>query len=74
MGADRSIVGKYSIKDILSLEIPYECTFNKEDKSSQVSGVVRMAEDKIRGDFDIEIQSSQTTTRLHFQLCVKCLM
>ena len=52
--ADGKITGNYAIRDILELEVPYECTFNKVDTMSQVSGLVRMAEKKVRADFDIQ--------------------
>lgn len=58
--ADGKITGNYAIRDILELEVPYECTFNKVDTMSQVSGLVRMAEKKVRADFDIQINPQAT--------------
>lgn len=58
--ADGKITGNYAIKDILELEVPYECNFNKTDTTAQVSGLVRMAEGKVRADFDIQINPQAT--------------
>ncbi len=52
------IKGNYSIDDILGIGVHYKCTFLKTDESSRISGIVRMAEDKIRGDFDIDLIST----------------
>jgi len=58
--ADGSIRGSYTIEDILSIGTPYECIFRKSDATSQVNGTVRMTENMVRGDFDIEVQTAST--------------
>lgn len=49
------ISGDYSIADIMSLGLPYECTFSKSDGDYKVSGIMQMTKDKLRGNFDITI-------------------
>jgi hypothetical protein len=61
---DGSISGNYSIESIEKLGKPFECSFSKSDGSSQVSGSIRMAESKLRGDFDINVAS--TSFASHF--------
>jgi hypothetical protein len=58
--ADGSIKGNYSIEDVLDVNTPYECNFNKTDEMSQVNGLVRIAENKVRADFDIQINPQAT--------------
>lgn len=57
---DGSISGNYSIKQIVELNTPYECSFKKSDANAQVSGIFRMIDGRLRGDFDIDIQSNKT--------------
>ncbi len=54
---DGSIEGEYSIKNIMDLGKPYECTFNKSDGASSVTGALRIHEGKVRGDFDIHLEA-----------------
>ncbi|MFH0804121.1 MAG: hypothetical protein V1896_00780 [Candidatus Zambryskibacteria bacterium] len=44
-----------SIADIIALGKPYECSFSKSDGSSRVAGVIRIADGKVRGDFDLNM-------------------
>ncbi len=60
INADGTVSGNYSIKQIVELNTPYECSFNKSDPTSQVSGIFRMIDGNLRGDFDIDIQADQT--------------
>ena len=64
VGADGKIVGSYSIVGIETLGKPYECSFSKSDGSSKVTGTIRIAESKFRGDFDINVAS--TSFASHF--------
>jgi len=52
---DGKLTGEYSIKDVLNLKQPYECTFMKDDGASTINGALRIAEGKVRGDFDIKL-------------------
>jgi hypothetical protein len=58
VGADGKINGNYSIASIEALSKPYECAFSKSDGSAKVSGVIRTAEGKLRGDFDLSTTAS----------------
>lgn len=58
---DGTIAGEYSIKQIFELGLPYECSFLQNDSFTQISGLFRMAEGGLRGDFDINIQSDKTS-------------
>ena len=51
--ADGKISGDYTIESIMKIGRPYKCSFLKSDGSSQVSGILQMAENKLRGDFDL---------------------
>lgn len=53
---DGSIAGKYSIEEIMSLGKSYECTFLKEDATSQVSGKVFTDGKQVYGEFNINTQ------------------
>lgn len=55
VNVDGSIIGKYSIKDIMALQLPYECSFKKIDQNSEISGTLNTDGQKIRGDFDINL-------------------
>ncbi len=57
---DGSIKGNYSIEDIAGVGLPYECNFKKTDETAQINGVIRIAEGKVRGDFDLDILSTAT--------------
>lgn len=54
---DGSIEGEYSIKNIMDLGKPYECSFAKTDGASSITGGLRISEGKVRGDFDITLQA-----------------
>jgi hypothetical protein len=54
---DGSIEGEYSVMDIMTLNRPYECTFNKTDGASHISGAIKTAEGKVRADLDIELRA-----------------
>lgn len=62
IGPDGKITGNYSVSSIEALGKPYQCSFSKSDATSQVSGVMRMAEGKLRGDFDITTSLTNTAT------------
>ena len=53
---DGSITGKYSIESIMKLGKSYECTFLKEDATSQVSGKVFTDGKQVYGEFNINTQ------------------
>jgi hypothetical protein len=53
IGQDGSIKGEYSLQSIMNLGLSYECTFMKNDGSSNISGAIRIADGSARGDFDI---------------------
>lgn len=59
VNVDGSIIGKYSIKEVMALNLPYECTFRKIDQNAEVSGTLDTDGQKIRGDFDINITTAQ---------------
>lgn len=49
-----NIEGTYSIKDIMALDKPLQCTFVINNESSHVNGSVLVSGKNVRGDFDIE--------------------
>lgn len=53
---DGSVSGKYSIEGILGLDKAYECTFAKEDETSQVGGKVLTDGKQVYGEFNINTQ------------------
>ncbi|MEK7642368.1 MAG: hypothetical protein AAB392_01090 [Patescibacteria group bacterium] len=57
---DGIIEGNYSIEDIQGVGKPYDCSFRKTDELAQVSGSIRLTENMVRGDFDIDIDPKAT--------------
>lgn len=63
IGADGKISGNYSIASIAALGKPYQCSFSKSEESAQVSGIIRMAENKLRGDLDLSLATATSTNQ-----------
>jgi hypothetical protein len=60
--SEGTIVGTYSLKNIIDQELPYECTMGKSDETSRVLGNIFISGDgKIRGDFDLELVLPEET-------------
>ncbi len=51
------IQGEYTLQDIIDKKEPYECTFVKNDGASNISGAIKVGDDKVRADFDITLQA-----------------
>lgn len=53
VGEDGRLSGNYSLRQIMSLDEPYVCTFEKSDETSRIVGVFRTDGDNVYGEFRI---------------------
>lgn len=65
---DGSLVGEYSVRDIVKANQSLQCDLRSTDSSSSVIGSIVVAEGKARGDFDITSKQIDTPFASHFIL------
>lgn len=53
VGEDGRVSGNYSLEQIMSLDEPYLCTFEKSDETSRIVGTLRTDSDNVYGEFRI---------------------
>jgi hypothetical protein len=67
IGRNGEIKGEYPLKDIIAIDMPYQCEFDREDNDSKVKGEIFIAPGaKVRGDFNITSTSISAPFDSHF--------
>ncbi len=67
ISSDGKISGEYSLKDIIALDEPFKCEFEKKEGDSRVKGTISIAPGaKVRGDFIISSNAVSLPFESHF--------
>lgn len=53
VGEGGKFSGNYTLEGIIKLDLPYRCTFQKEDATSKIVGIIHIYEQKVYGEFRI---------------------